>query len=74
MRLLLSLLLLGLLGVASALSASGNRLLVVLEELAEKEKYGKFFGDLKGKLELDLGRCEELELELELNWSDCWGL
>jgi len=50
MRLLLSLLLLGLLGVASALSASGNRLLVVLEELAEKEKYGKFFGDLKGEL------------------------
>jgi hypothetical protein len=50
MRLLLSLLLLGMLGVVSALSASGNRLLVVLEELAEKEKYGKFFGDLKGEL------------------------
>lgn len=50
MKVLLSLLLLGLLGVARALSASGNRLLVVLEELAEKEKYSKFFGDLKGEI------------------------
>jgi oligosaccharyltransferase complex subunit beta len=49
MRVLLSFLILGLLGIASALSTSGNRLLVVLEELAEKEKYSKFFGDLKGK-------------------------
>lgn len=49
MRVLLSLLILGLLGIASALSTSGNRLLVVLEEIAEKDKYSKFFGDLKGK-------------------------
>ncbi len=49
MRVLLSFLILGLLGIASALSTSGNRLLVVLEELAEKDKYSKFFGDLKGK-------------------------
>lgn len=48
MRWLYSLLLLGLLGLASAISTSGNRLLVVLDELAEKEKYGVFFGDLKG--------------------------
>jgi oligosaccharyltransferase complex subunit beta len=49
MRVLLSLLILGLLGIASALSTSGNRLLVVLEELVEKDKYSKFFGDLEGK-------------------------
>ena len=48
MRWLFSLLLLGLLGLASAVSTAGNRLLVVLEDLAEKGKYGVFFGDLKG--------------------------
>ena len=48
MRWFLSLLLLGLLGLASAVSSSGNRLLVALEEIAEKEKYSKFFGDLAG--------------------------
>ena len=50
MRWLLSLLALGLFAVVNALSSSGSRLLVVLEELAEKEKYSKFFGDLAGKL------------------------
>jgi oligosaccharyltransferase complex subunit beta len=50
MRVLLSLLILGLLGIASALSTSGNRLLVVLEELVEKDKYSKFFGELEGKI------------------------
>lgn len=49
MRWLYSLLLLGILGLAQALSTSGNRLLVVLEDLAEKEKYGRFLGDLKGR-------------------------
>lgn len=49
MRCLLSFLLLALVGLVQALSSSGNRLLVVLEELAEREKYSKFFGDLEGK-------------------------
>lgn len=49
MRWLYSLLLLGILGLAQAISTTGNRLLVVLEDLAEKEKYGRFFGDLKGR-------------------------
>ncbi|RDW66699.1 hypothetical protein BP5796_09448 [Coleophoma crateriformis] len=49
MRWLLSFLFLGLLGVAQALSASGNRLLVVLEELDDKSKYSKYFGDLEGR-------------------------
>ncbi len=49
MRGFLSFLLIGLFAVVNALSSSGNRLLVVLEELGEKEKYSKFFGDLEGE-------------------------
>ena len=48
MRWLLSFLLLGLLAIVQAASSSGNKLLIVLEELAEKSKYSKYFGDLKG--------------------------
>lgn len=48
MRWLLSFLLLGLLAVVQAVSSSGNKLLVVLEELADKSKYSKYFGDLEG--------------------------
>ena len=39
--------LLALLGFAQALSVTGNRLLVVLEELGEKNKYSKFWNDLE---------------------------
>jgi len=49
MRWILSFLLLGLLAVVQAASASGNKLLVVIEELAEKSKYSKYLGDLEGK-------------------------
>lgn len=49
MRWLFSLLLLGLLGLAQALSYTGNRLLVVLEEAAEKDKYSTFWADLTCK-------------------------
>lgn len=52
MRWLLSLLLLGLLAVVQAVSSSGDKLLVVLEELSEKSKYSKYFGDLEGKSSL----------------------
>lgn len=45
---LLSLLALLVAGIANAVSASGNRLLVVLDDLAEQDKYSKFFGDLGG--------------------------
>lgn len=31
-----------------AISSSGNRLLVVLEDVAEKEGYSQFLGDLEG--------------------------
>lgn len=50
MRWLLSFLLFGFLAAVNALSSSGNRLLVVLEELAEKEKYSKYLSDLEGML------------------------
>jgi oligosaccharyltransferase complex subunit beta len=49
MRWLLPFLLLVLLSVVQALSSSGNNLLVILEELAEKSKYSKYLADLEGK-------------------------
>ena len=48
MRSLLCFLLLGLLGLVHALPSSGNRLLVVIEDASEKEKYSTFWGDLEG--------------------------
>jgi oligosaccharyltransferase complex subunit beta len=48
MRWLLSLLLLAFLKVAYALSSSGDRLLVVAEEAADKETYSTLWGDLEG--------------------------
>lgn len=44
---ILSLLFLLLAATVSAVSSSGDRLLVVLEDVAEKEKYSKFMGDLQ---------------------------
>lgn len=41
------LLCLALLGYAQALSSSGNRVLVVTEQVSDKEKYSKFWGDLE---------------------------
>ncbi|KAI6084981.1 Dolichyl-diphosphooligosaccharide-protein glycosyltransferase 48kDa subunit [Hypoxylon rubiginosum] len=35
--------------VSHAISSSGDRLLVVLEDVAEKETYSKFLGDLEGR-------------------------
>lgn len=58
MRWLLSLLLLGLLSVVQAVSSSGNKLLVVLEELADKTKYSKYIADLEGMELLDIGKRE----------------
>ena len=42
-------LLAGLLSLVSALSAQGNKLLVVLEEEADKSKYSQFWSDLEGE-------------------------
>lgn len=47
MQSLLSLVLLFLAAVAHAASSSGNRLLVVLEDVADKAGYSQFFGDLE---------------------------
>jgi len=46
MRWLFSFLLLALLGVVQALSSSGSRLLVILEEESEREKYSVLLEDL----------------------------
>lgn len=35
---------------ASAVSTGGSRLLVVLDDVAEKDTYGQFLGDLTGML------------------------
>ena len=51
MRWLLSTLFLALLSLSHALSSSGSRLLVVIEEAAEKEKYSQLWGDLEGAQE-----------------------
>ncbi|GAW19579.1 hypothetical protein ANO14919_090670 [Xylariales sp. No.14919] len=50
MRSLVSFLLLALVASVQAISSSGgNRLLVILEDVAEKAGYSKFFGDLEGR-------------------------
>ncbi|KAE8147874.1 Dolichyl-diphosphooligosaccharide--protein glycosyltransferase subunit WBP1 [Aspergillus avenaceus] len=49
MRWSLSLLLFGFLAVVHALSSSGNRLLVVLEDAAEKDSFSKFWSDLEAR-------------------------
>lgn len=35
--------------VVSAVSTTGNRLLVVLDDVTDKDSYKQFFGDLTGK-------------------------
>jgi hypothetical protein len=41
----------------SAVSTAGNRLLVVLDDVAEKDLYSQFLGDLTGALMRDAARC-----------------
>ena len=53
MRLPLVGLLLGLLSLVSALSATGSKLLVILEEESEKSKYSQFWTDLGGEQRSD---------------------
>lgn len=48
MRSLVSFLALLFAAVAHAVSSSGDRLLVVLDDAAEKAAYSKFLGDLEG--------------------------
>lgn len=48
MRTIISVLLLAFLRCVQALSSTGGRLLVVLEEASEKDLFSKFWGDLKG--------------------------
>lgn len=56
MRLSLSVVISALAAATSALSTTGSRLLVVLDDVADKAAYGQFFGDLAGKSPLLLIR------------------
>ncbi|KAK3905724.1 Oligosaccharyltransferase 48 kDa subunit beta-domain-containing protein [Staphylotrichum tortipilum] len=65
MRSLLSLCVFVLAGVVSAISTSGNRLLVVLDDVADKEGYSQFLGDLEGRgfqLSFETPKSESLAL------------
>lgn len=48
MKTFLSFFVLLLAAVVQAVSSTGSRLLVVLDDAADKGKYSTFFGDLKG--------------------------
>ena len=50
MRWLFSFLFISLLGLVQALSSSGTRILVAIEDAAEKDKYSAFWEDLEGTL------------------------
>lgn len=56
MRSLLSLCLLFLAAAVHAVSVAGGRLLAIMDDVAEKETYSKFLGDLEGELPLLLMR------------------
>ena len=71
MRWLLSFLVLAIAAVASAKSFTGNRLLVVLEEQAEREKYSVFLEDLAGKCDLQLALVGEVRHAPGLGWAGC---
>ncbi|KAF2113960.1 Dolichyl-diphosphooligosaccharide--protein glycosyltransferase subunit WBP1 [Lophiotrema nucula] len=65
MRWLFASLLLALLGAVQAISYTGGRLLVVLEEQSEREKYTAFFGDLESRgfhLTVESPKSESLSL------------
>jgi oligosaccharyltransferase complex subunit beta len=49
MRFLLSLFVLCFVAIAQAVSSTGSRLLVILDDVAEKAGYTKFLGDLESK-------------------------
>ncbi|KAJ3483964.1 hypothetical protein NLG97_g7173 [Lecanicillium saksenae] len=49
MRLSLSVVISALAAATSALSTTGSRLLVVLDDVADKAAYGQFFGDLAAR-------------------------
>ena len=48
MRWLLTFLVASLAGLTYGLSSTGNRLLVVIDDVADQSKYSQFWGDLEG--------------------------
>lgn len=66
MRWLLSFLVLGFLTAVNALSSSGNRLLVVLDDPAEKDIFSTFWSDLESEFMLVLGLSSVYFLRIRL--------
>jgi len=66
MRWLLSFLVLAIVAVVRAASFTGNRLLVVVEEQAEREKYSVFLEDLAGRY-IPLGSHKARALHCAIN-------
>ncbi|KAI0395610.1 Dolichyl-diphosphooligosaccharide--protein glycosyltransferase subunit WBP1 [Xylariaceae sp. FL0594] len=65
MRSLVSFLLLLLVAVVQAISSSGDRLLVILEDVGDKAKYSKFLSDLEGRgfdIDYETPKSESLSL------------
>lgn len=56
MRWLLSIFLFGFLAAVHALSSTGSRVLVVLEDGTEKSTYSTFWGDLEGDSFASMGK------------------
>lgn len=71
MRWLLSLLVLGLWTAVNALSSSGDRLLVVLEDPAEKDVYSTFWSDLESESMLAVSSCYCNYYDLANQLWDC---
>ena len=65
MRSVLLGLLLGLLSIVSALSAAGSKLLVIIEDEAERSKYSTFWTDLECMWIVHVLRVEGER------WTDC---
>lgn len=73
MRWLLSFLVLAIVATVRAASFTGNRLLVVLDEQADREKYSVFLEDLAGKCFFHVLRNREASVRVggTLEISDC---
>jgi oligosaccharyltransferase complex subunit beta len=74
MRWLLSFVLLAWFGIVDALSSSGTRTLVVIEDLAEKDNYSKFFEDLEGEFWEILAVLISTQQDLGNIFTDHFGL
>lgn len=58
MRSLLSYLVLAFVSVVAAISTTGDRLLVILDDVADKANYSKFLGDLESQFHIPDHPCQ----------------